>query len=225
MLVGSAQAVTIEAMWLYGGNGDSLTNWGGGNGQIWNTVPVDGIWALGVSSAPGGPLLNASNTSISGLPFGNYYLYAEPTDLGKNPLLKVYLSDSTISYTLFMLDGSNGSGTPWISWDGDLAITLGWANGTANLVVGESVTPGGANDFYLKAGIYAGTAPLPGAVLALRLWSSGHGGVKEVQEELISHSIVSTNQGKVAYRALPFSRLVALAHHLPDQIFCKISIN
>ena len=53
MLVGSAQAVTIEKMWLYGGNGVTFGSWGG-NGQIWNTVPADGIWALGVSSAPGG---------------------------------------------------------------------------------------------------------------------------------------------------------------------------
>ena len=116
---------------------------------------------------PGGPLLNAPNTSISGLPFGNYYLYAEPTDLGNNPQLNVYLSDSTIIAAIFQVVGANGSGTPWTWIVGDSAIILGWANGPANLVVGESVNPGGANDFYIKAGIHAGTAPLPGAIWLL----------------------------------------------------------
>lgn len=169
MLVGSAQAVTIESMSLYGGEGSTFATWGG-NGQRWDTIPSNGNWVLGVSSDAGGPLLNSNDTSITKLPFGNYYLYAEPTNLGNNPQLFVDLDDSTTIATIFQVVGSNGSGTPWTFIVGDSAITLGWANGTANLVNGsESLTSGGANDFYLKAGIHAGfpPIPIPGSLLLL----------------------------------------------------------
>jgi hypothetical protein len=169
LLVGSAQAVTIEGMTLYGGNGDTFATWGG-NGQIWNTFN-DGIWVLGVSSAPGGPLLNAADTTISGLAFGNYYLYAEPTSLGNNPQLLVDLSDSTIIAAIFEVAGAPGSGTVWTWKEGDSAITLGWALGTADLVgAGQSMSPSGIDDDYLQVGIHAAVIPLPGAV-----WLFGSG--------------------------------------------------
>jgi hypothetical protein len=168
LLVGSAsgQPLTIEGLTLYGGNGDTFATWGG-NGQIWNTFN-DGIWVLGVSSAAGGPLLNAADTTISGLAFGNYYLYAEPTSLGNNPKLLVDLSDSTIVAAIFEVVGAPGSGEAWTWKEGDSAITLGWALGTANLVdPGQSMIPSGNNDYYLQVGIHAGVIPLPGAVWLL----------------------------------------------------------
>jgi len=172
LLAGSAQAqtVTIEGMTLYGGNGVTFGSWGG-NGQIWNTFFNDGIWELGVSSAAGGPLLNAVNTTIS-VPFGNYFLYAEfsPTGFGSNPKLLVDLSDGGIIATIFEVVGANGSGTAWNWMAGDSDITMGWVLGTANLVgPGENLGPSGNNDFYMHAGIHAGegAVPLPGAVWLL----------------------------------------------------------
>jgi hypothetical protein len=150
---GSAQAVTIEGMTLWGGTGSTLGTWNS-NGQIWDTFP-DAIWELGVSSAPGGPLLNAANETITGLSFGNYYLYAEPTSLGSNAKLDVNLSDSTVLTAVFTLAGANGSGTAWVRSDGASSISLGWASGTANLV------QGGGNDYYMYAGIGAGAGVVP----------------------------------------------------------------
>jgi hypothetical protein len=180
LLAGSAQAVTIEGMTLYGGNGATFGSWGW-NSQGWTTNNT-GWWVLGVSSNPGssptyGPLLNQSNTTITGLSFGNYYLYAEPTDLGNNPQLNVNLSDSTIIAAIFQLQGAPGSGTAWTWTNGDSAITLGWASGIADLVgSGNSMVPSGTNDFYLKAGIHA--VPLPGAVWLLGTGLVGLAGLR-----------------------------------------------
>jgi hypothetical protein len=156
LLAGSAQAVTITGMTLYGGAG-----------QVWNTVFNDFTWELGVSSAAEGPLLNTDETTIS-VPFGNYYLYAEPTNLGSNPKLEVNLSDGTTIAATFQLVGESGSGEAWNLTAGDSAITLGWASGTANLVGGgENMSTLGNPDFYLQAGIHANPVPIPGAVWLL----------------------------------------------------------
>lgn len=155
LLSGSAKATTIERMYLSGGYGASFGNWQA-NDQIWDTVP-DIIWELGVSSAPGGPLLNAADTTISGLPFGNFFLYAEPSylGLGSHARLDVYLSDSTIRSAIFETAGAMGSGTPWGRTAGDSGITLGWASGVADLVGASTghVGPNGNNDFYLAVGV------------------------------------------------------------------------
>lgn len=180
LLAGSAQAtLTIEGMTLWGGTGttffDGSDPWVS-NGQIWTTTNSNGWWVLGVSSTPGASLLNSltpgpTYTTISGLDFGNYYLYAEPTDLGSNPQLQVYLSNNLVNpiAAIFQLSGPSGVANTWTQTAGAGVITLGWAAGTADLVgSGQSMVPSGANDFYLKAGVSNPyVVPLPGAVWLL----------------------------------------------------------
>jgi hypothetical protein len=166
LLAGSAQALTIERMELYGGNGATFDDWLS-NRNAWSTSNL-GWYVLGVSSAAGGPLLNAPDTTITGLPFGNYYLYATPGALGDHPQLQVYLSDDP-NYpiaAIFELSGTPGVATTWTRTAGAGNISLGWASGTADLVNGPSMGPGGGDDFYLKVGI-SNPVPLPGAVWLL----------------------------------------------------------
>lgn len=164
LLVSSAQALTIEAMELYAGKFDSNNVWGA-TGALWNTYH-DTHWVLGVSQVAGGPLLNHSNTTISGLDYGTYYLYAEPATINTSPKLVIHWSDSTTTYAIFSIVGANGSGTAWTWKAGDPNISLGWASGTANLVGSqETMTPSGNNDFYMVTEI--NSVPLPGAIWLL----------------------------------------------------------
>lgn len=166
LLVGPSHAITIEGATLYGGNGDSFQNWAF-NGQAWDTY-TPGFWVLGVSEVPGSDLLNQPDTTISGLPLGCYYLYAEPTVLGNNPRLDIRYSDNSLRMTIFEIAGAPGSGTPWAWKAGNADVTLGWAQGFADLVrPGEVMTSNGVNDFYLVVGPAGYQAPLPGAVWLL----------------------------------------------------------
>ena len=61
-------------------------------GEIWVTTPVF-QWILGVSDNPQGPLLNQADTTIKGIPLGQYWLFADPASLGSRPELLVHLSD------------------------------------------------------------------------------------------------------------------------------------
>ena len=170
LLAGSAQAVTIEGMSLFGGDGATFDTWQS-DGQAWSTLSWSTAWVLGVSSSPGGPLLNQADTSISGLSVGNYYLYAEPTYLGNNPQLVVYLSDNTNIAAIFNLNGLPDSGAAWTLTAGDESLTLGWALGTADLVGGgKSIVPSGDSDFYLIADPCPAPVPLPPTV-----WLFGSG--------------------------------------------------
>lgn len=156
LLAGSAQAGIINRMTLRGGNGDTFGVWVP-NHQSWS-CPTGGGYILGVSKNPGseptyGPLLNKPDTSID-IPAGVYYLYAEPTFLGNNPKLQVYLKNGTVIEAIFRIVDVSGSGALWTRTDGSPAITLGWAPGVADLVgTYSSMVPSGVNDFYLRTGV------------------------------------------------------------------------
>lgn len=156
LLAGSAQAGIINRMTLRGGNGDTFGLWVP-NHQSWS-CPTGGGYILGVSKHPGseptyGPLLNNPDTSID-IPWGDYYLYAEPTFLGNNPKLIVYLKNGAVTEAIFRIVDDSGSGALWTRTDGSPTISLGWAPGVADLVgTWSSMVPSGVDDFYLRARI------------------------------------------------------------------------
>lgn len=125
------------------------------------------MWALGVSATANGDLLNQSDSSISNLSFGNYWLYACTTTLGANPKITVKLSDDSTLETVFTLSGTPSIENEWTRWGGSTLLTLGWAQGTANKVRGSAGSdwnsPDGVNDTYLQTGF----VPLPGAAWLL----------------------------------------------------------
>lgn len=137
-------------------------------GQIWVTSSTS-HWILGVSDHANGPLLNAPNASVAGIPQGNYWLFADPAILGSLPQLNVTFSDGTSISALFQVVGSNGTAQTWTRLSGSSQLSLGWAAGTADLVgTYGGINPDGINDFYMTATI--GTVPIP---YALWLFSSG----------------------------------------------------
>lgn len=148
----NGMAATIEGMILWGGNGDQEGTWSS-NGQIWDTFN-NSYWVIGVSAEPGGVLLNQSDTTITGLLGRDYWLYAEPTNLGSNPKLEVFLSDGSVIRAIFRISGSPSIANNWERTFGDEKLSLGWAQGTADKVGSDqSMNPSGQNDFYLRAGI------------------------------------------------------------------------
>jgi hypothetical protein len=137
LLAGPALGDTIAALALEGGNGTSIATWTGNNNR-WNTIP-DSIWPLGVSSSPGGPLLNSTvDTSIPALPFGTYYLYAEPNPPGWETipyLISIFPATPLYQSKLFsLLPGTMGPGPagPGLrailtsSWVGPQALPTWW---------------------------------------------------------------------------------------------------
>jgi len=158
----SLEAANISSMVLRGGSGTTLSTWSW-NGQGWNTY-TDSWWVLGVSAQANGPLINQANKTIPSSPLGTYWLYSEPTSLGTNARLLVNLSDGTVLDSIFTLSGTSGVQNIWDRTDGSDLITLGWAQGTANLVgAGSTLTPSGSNDFYLKVTI--GVVPEPASIM------------------------------------------------------------
>jgi hypothetical protein len=131
-------------------------------GNFWKTGIVDS-WILGVSNSPTGPLINNSNTTITDAPFGTYWLFADSlydVSLGTTPELQVYLSNGSVLDTFFSLSGQSGVGSTWSVISGSNQLSLGWAQGTADLVGTYGNTgPDGVNDFYLKAQI--SSTPIP----------------------------------------------------------------
>ena len=130
-------------------------------GNIWITTGTH-HWILGVSDKPSGPLLNDSDTSISGIATGQYWLFADPANLGNLPELQVTLSDGTKLDAVFQVSGINGSGQTWARVSGDSEISLGWASGAVDLVgTYGGRAPNGNNDFYLSTIISATPVPEP----------------------------------------------------------------
>jgi hypothetical protein len=122
-------------------------------GQIWITTGTF-HWVLGVSDKPEGPLLNQADTTIKGIPLGQYWLFADPAGLGSRPELLVHLSNGTTLDTIFDATGSNGTANTWSRISGSPELSLGWAQGTADLVgTYGGLAPNGTNDFYLQAQI------------------------------------------------------------------------
>ncbi|SEA62342.1 PEP-CTERM sorting domain-containing protein [Nitrosospira multiformis] len=122
-------------------------------GQIWITTGTF-HWILGVSDKPEGPLLNQPDTSIKGIPLGQYWLFADPASLGSRPELLVHLSDGTTLDAIFDATGSNGTANTWSRISGSPELSLGWAQGAVDLVgTYGGLTPNGVNDFYLQAQI------------------------------------------------------------------------
>lgn len=129
-------------------------------GVIWMTEPVTTEWILGVSDAAAGPLLNAPDSSVSGIPQGRYWLFANPADIGAYPTLTVRLADGTRLSALFRVVGTNGSGVAWERLAGSPRLELGWAEGAIDLVgTTNGTAPDGTLDFYLKATLGTGGAP------------------------------------------------------------------
>ena len=155
----SAQAaVTIKDITLFNSENP---------GQIWVTWTT-GHWILGVSDKPSGPLLNAPNSSIEGIPQGNYWLFADPAGLGTHPQLDVTLSDGSTMSAIFEVAGSNGTAQSWARLSGDSLLSLRWAEGTIDLVgTYGGITPDGTNDFYMFASI--GLVPEPSQYAMLLL--------------------------------------------------------
>lgn len=146
-------------------------------GVIWTTQPRTSQWILGVSDQAAGPLLNAADSSITGLPLGNYWLFADPADIGTYAVLGVGLSDGSRLTALFQVSGSNGTPQAWQRLAGSSQLALGWADGVIDLVGRTDGTrPNRINDLYLYATLGApalAAAPVPepgqGALLLLGL--------------------------------------------------------
>ena len=140
-------------------------------GQIWITSSPSLHWILGVSNQPNGPLLNAPSASVAGIPQGDYWLFADPANLGLYPQLDVTLSDGSSLSALFQVVGNNGVAQPWTRLNGSTQLSLGWAAGTADLVgTYGGIRPDGINDFYMTATIGVAPVPVPAAV-----WLFGSG--------------------------------------------------
>lgn len=125
--------------------------------EIWMTEPWTTEWILGVSDQPAGPLLNAPDSSISGIAVGDYWLFADPATLGRFPVLTVRLGDGTLLVALFRVVGDNGTAQSWERVAGSPVLSLGWAQGVVDLVgTTNGVHPNGINDLYMQASL--GTA-------------------------------------------------------------------
>ncbi|QOJ23121.1 MAG: PEP-CTERM sorting domain-containing protein [Gammaproteobacteria bacterium] len=155
----SAQAaVTIKDLTLFNSENP---------GQIWVTWTT-GHWILGVSDLAHGPLLNAPDASVEGIPQGNYWLFADPAGLGTFPELDVTLSDGSTMSAIFEVSGSNGTAQSWTRISGSPLLSLGWADGSADLVgTYAGISPDGVNDFYMYATI--GAVPEPSQYIMLLL--------------------------------------------------------
>lgn len=162
LLAGFAQttiAATIDSIELINTNNP---------GPVWWTVDSSQHWILGVSDKVNGPLLNNPDSSITGASLGSYYLFANSADLGANPELIVHLSDGTTLNTIFNVSGQNGTKNVWSISSGSNLLSLGWAQGSADLVgtyggIGGDGTP----DLYLKAQIGPSAVPVPAAIWLL----------------------------------------------------------
>lgn len=144
--------------------------------EIWMTEPWTTEWILGVSDQPAGPLLNAPDSSVSGIPVGDYWLFADPATLGRFPVLTVRLSDGTLLAALFRVVGENGAAQSWERLAGSPMLSLGWAQGVVDLVgATNGVHPNGINDLYMQASLGSASArvddvaivPEPGQALLL----------------------------------------------------------
>lgn len=113
---------TVTSLTLHGGS-FSLTF--SANGQIWDTVPVNGIWVLGVSN-PGtaNPLLNAADTAIDIAP-GAYYTYNYPTSFGTAVQVTATWSDLRSPDVGVFEVASLASATNWARLAGSTNIALG----------------------------------------------------------------------------------------------------
>ena len=157
-----AAAVTITDITLFNSQDPGI---------IWITSSPSSHWILGVSNQPHGPLLNAPNASVAGIPQGNYWLFADPANLGPIPELDVTLSDGSSLSALFQVVGNNGVAQSWSRLSGSTQLSLGWATGTADLVgTYGGIRPDGINDFYMTATIGVAPVPVPAAV-----WLVGSG--------------------------------------------------
>lgn len=172
-LSSTAYGATIKDITLAGGNLSGPNFWVA-TGDVWNTIPNDGNYVLGVSATAAGDLLNnktdpANYTSIDGLAGGHYLLNAIVWSggLGTNPKLDVTLSDNSVLQTIFTLSGDPGTANYWARASGSSLLALGWAEGTADKVTsGEnlaSMSPDAVNDHYFQTNI----VPLPGGVWLL----------------------------------------------------------
>jgi hypothetical protein len=134
--------------------------------QIWITSS-SAHWILGVSDRPNGPILNAPDSSVTGISQGNYWLFADPAILGSLPQLHVNLSDGTALDAIFQVQGVNGTEQSWTRLSGSPTLSIGWAQGTVDLVGRYGgVHPNGINDLYMAATL--GPVPEP-AVAAMLL--------------------------------------------------------
>lgn len=136
--------------------------------QIWVSWPTF-HWVLGVSDKPDGPLLNLPDLSI---PQGNYWLFADPAGLGAHPQLDVTLSDGSTMSAIFEVAGSNGTAQSWTRLSGDSLLSLGWAEGSIDLV-GTGLGSNGINDFYMHASIGLVPEPSQYAMLLLGIGAIG----------------------------------------------------
>ena len=169
----SAQAeTTIERLTLFNAQNP---------GVIWMTEPRTTEWILGVSDQPFGPILNAADSSISHLPLGSYWLFADPADIGARAVLSLRLSDGSRLTALFQVVGSNGTAQAWERLAGSSQLALGWADGVVDLVgQTDGTSPNGINDLYLYARLGAPSLsaaavpePGPGPLLLLGLAFAG----------------------------------------------------
>jgi len=143
-MVSPAQATEIRDITLFNSQNPN---------QIWVTTDTS-RWILGVSNSDSGPILNSPNGSVSGIPQGDYWLFANPANLGALPQLNVTFSDGSSVSALFQVVGENGSGQSWTRLSGSNQLDLGWAVGAADLVgTWGGVLPDGVSDFYMKATI------------------------------------------------------------------------
>lgn len=126
--------------------------------QVWTTEPVTTEWILGVSDQPAGPLLNAADSSVSGLPPGTYWLFADPGTLGEYPALLVRFSNGRRLAAVFRVKGVNGTDQAWQRVAGSAELSVGWAPGVIDLVgTTNGVAPDGINDLYMV--VTVGRAP------------------------------------------------------------------
>jgi len=140
----------VTSLYLEGG---SYSTTFAGNGSIWDTEP-NGFFAIGVTAPSlNSPFLNGTASRVN-LPRGRYWFYLEPGNLGSAVRLTVTYADGSNETAVFSTRDLSIAGA-WTRLTGSSNLTLG-GTGHTNLnrnSGGESLSPGGAIDFVLEAGL------------------------------------------------------------------------
>jgi PEP-CTERM motif len=160
-------ASNITSIQLSGGSysGGVFTS----NGSLWDTLPNNIVWVLGVTNpSVGAPFLNNADTSLTpGIPLGTYWTYNEPGNFGTAIQFTVSFDDQATVTGVFSV-GSLSSATVWTQLAGSATLSVSSTGQTGlNRVQGgdtplTSMTPGTTgNDNVLQLSV-SSSVPEPG---------------------------------------------------------------
>jgi len=141
---------TINRITLWGGSWNGTTF--SPNGHIWDTIPANVVFILGVSGpSTASPLLNAANGSVNLAVPGTYFLYGEPAPSLGPQTFGTHVR-ITVGYSTGGLDDTAVFAvSSWIRVSGATNLALDSPGVSANRVgTGETVAAGGAQDLILR---------------------------------------------------------------------------